>query len=95
MIGACSTSHLPVSRAEWIVGPGRGYIGRDYLELNHVLHKTLMKISSAANWCMIFPQFWLSLFQKVKYCSKFKPRVKIHCLWTLSCVPMPSFSLYS
>lgn len=49
MIGACSTSHLPVSRAEWIVGPDRGYIGRDYLELNHVLHKTLMKISSAAN----------------------------------------------
>lgn len=55
--------------AEWIVGPDRGYIGRDYLELNHVLHKTLMKISSAANWCMIFPQFLLSLFQKVKYCS--------------------------
>lgn len=69
MIGACSTSHFPVSRAEWIVGPDRGYIGRDYLELNHVLHKTLMKISSAANWCMIFPQFLLSLFQKVKYCS--------------------------
>lgn len=69
MIGACSTSHFPVSRAEWIVGPDRSYIGRDYLELNHVLHKTLMKISSAANWCMIFPQFLLSLFQKVKYCS--------------------------